>query len=75
MDSKELAQYIEATDSISKPWLLVQLRLKKLQEVRASISVDEYSQKLAEIHQDLMNLGQWWIGIEDEEFDTPNLKN
>jgi len=75
MDSKELAQYIEATNSISKPWLLVQLRLKKLQEPRAAISPDEYSQKLAEIHQDLMNLGQWWIGIEDEEFGTPELEN
>ncbi len=73
MDSKELAKYIEATDSISKPWLLVQLRLKKLQEARESISADEYSKKLAEIHQDLMNLGQWWIGIEDEEFGTPKL--
>ena len=61
MDSNELAQYIEATDSISKPWLLVQLRLKKLEEARISISADEYSTKLAEIHQDLMNLGQWWI--------------
>ena len=47
MDSKELAQYIEATNSISKPWLLVQLRLKKLQEARASISADEYAKKLA----------------------------
>lgn len=75
MDSQELAQYIEATDSISKPWLLVQLRLKKLQEVRESISADEYSKKLAEIHQDLMNLGQWWIGIEDEEFGTPSIEN
>ncbi len=74
MDSKQLAQYIEATDSISKPWLLVQLRLKKLQEVRASISADEYSRKLAEIHQDLMNLGEWWVGIEEVEFGTPNLE-
>ncbi|WP_009634183.1 hypothetical protein [Synechocystis sp. PCC 7509] len=63
MDSKELAQYIEATDSISKPWLLVQLRLKKLQEVRASISVAEYGRKLTEIHQILVNLGEWWRGI------------
>lgn len=75
MDSKELAQYIEVTDSISKPWLLVQLRLRKLQEVRENISADEYSTKLAEIHQDLMNLGQWWTGIEDEEFGTPSLEN
>ncbi len=75
MDSNELAQYIEATDSISKPWLLVQLRLKKLEEARASISADEYSTKLAEIHQDLMNLGQWWIGIEEKEFGMPKLEN
>ncbi len=75
MDSKELAQYIEATDSISKPWLLVQLRLKKLQETRASISTEEYSKKLTDIHQDLMNLGQWWIGIEKEEFGIQNLRN
>ncbi|KJH70878.1 hypothetical protein [Aliterella atlantica] len=73
MNSKELAQYIEATDSISKPWLLVQLRLKKLQERQANISADEYSRELAEIHQDLMNLGEWWVGQEEEVFGTPNL--
>ena len=39
MDSRELAQYIEVTDGISKPWLLVQLRLKKLQERRAKIGM------------------------------------
>jgi hypothetical protein len=32
MDSEKLARYIEATNGISKPWLLTQLRLKKLQE-------------------------------------------
>ncbi len=68
MDSKELAQYLEATDSISKPWLLVQLRLKKLQERQAIISSEEYANELADIHQDLMNLGEWWRGIEDEVF-------
>jgi hypothetical protein len=68
MDSKELAQYLEATDSISKPWLLVQLRLKKLQERRDTISKDTYEQELADIHQDLMNLGEWWRGIEDKVF-------
>ncbi len=75
MDSKKLTQYIEATDSISKPWLLVQLRLKKLAEARTSMSESEYSQKLAEIHQDLINLGEWWVGIEADAFGTPNLKN
>ncbi len=68
MDSKDLAQYIEATDSISKPWLLVQLRLKKLQEQQPDISPDVYAKQLAEIHQDLMNLGEWWRGIESEAF-------
>ncbi|WGV24323.1 hypothetical protein [Halotia branconii] len=68
MDSKELAQYMEATNSIAKPWLLVQLRLKKLQERRELISADTYANELADIHQDLMNLGEWWRDIEDEVF-------
>lgn len=68
MDSKDLAQYVEATDSITKPWLLVQLRLKKLQERRASLSAEVYAKELADIHQDLMNIGEWWIGIEKEVF-------
>ncbi len=68
MDSKELAQYIEATNGISKPWLLIQLRLKKLQERASSTSPEEYAQELAEIHRDLMNLGEWWVGIEQEVF-------
>ncbi|WP_353930125.1 hypothetical protein WJM97_17765 [Okeanomitos corallinicola TIOX110] len=68
MDSKELAQYIETTDSIAKPWLLVQLRLKKLQEKQNTISSATYEQELADIYQDLMNLGEWWQGIEEEVF-------
>jgi hypothetical protein len=69
MNSKELAQYLEATDSIAKPWLLVQLRLKKLEERRATLSDNAYAEELADIHQDLMNLGEWWRGMEDEVFD------
>ena len=68
MNSEEIAHYIEATDSISKPWLLVQLRLKKLQERRSMLSPDEYTTELADIHKDLMNLGEWWRGIEDKVF-------
>lgn len=68
MNSQELARYIESTNSISKPWLLVQLRLKKLQERRAEISHEEYIQELAQLHEELMNLGEWWLGIEDEVF-------
>ncbi|MGY6529901.1 MAG: hypothetical protein ACXITR_08225 [Cyanobacterium sp.] len=68
MDSKELAGYIEKTEGISKPWLLVQLRLKKLQEDRSNMSAEDYEQKLADIYNDLMNLGEWWEGIEDQVF-------
>ena len=70
MDSRKLAQYIEATDSISKPWLLVQLRLKKLQERKAEISPQEYIQQLEDIQADLLKLGEWWKGREEEVFGT-----
>ncbi|AFZ12205.1 hypothetical protein Cri9333_1306 [Crinalium epipsammum PCC 9333] len=68
MNSEEIAKYIEVTDSLHKPWLLVQLRLKKLQECRAMLSEDEYLSTLTDIQQDLMNLGEWWVGKEDEVF-------
>ncbi|MGP1382712.1 MAG: hypothetical protein ACTS2F_04080 [Thainema sp.] len=68
MNSEELSHYIQTTDGISKPWLLAQLRIQKLQEQRAELTADEYAKALADIHQDVMNLGEWWVGIEDEVF-------
>ncbi|GAB4538244.1 MAG: hypothetical protein Tsb0014_27720 [Pleurocapsa sp.] len=68
MDSKELAQYIEVTDGISKPWLLVQLRLRKLQENKHNMPPEDYLEALQDIQDDLMNLGEWWKGREDEVF-------
>lgn len=68
MNSKELAQYIEATDGISKPWLLIQLRLKKLQENKHNLSKKDYMEQLEDIHQDLMKLGEWWKGREKDVF-------
>nr|WP_283754515.1 hypothetical protein [Roseofilum acuticapitatum] len=68
VNSQALARYIEATDGISKPWLLLQLRLKKLQERRHELEPQEYMEQLTEIHEDLMKLGQWWKGIEDQVF-------
>jgi len=68
MNSSDLARYIEATDSISKPWLLVQLRLKKLEERRAELAPADYMSELENIRADLMKLGEWWVGREAEEF-------
>jgi hypothetical protein len=68
LESKQLAQYIEAVDGISKPWLLVLLRLQKLKERRHQLSGEDYAQQVAELHQEMMNLGEWWLGIEDEAF-------
>ena len=68
MNSQDLAKYIEATDGISKPWLLIQLRLAKLKERRSEISAEEFNLQLAELHAELMKLGQWWIGQEEDVF-------
>ncbi|WP_008314242.1 hypothetical protein [Leptolyngbya sp. PCC 6406] len=68
MNSDELARYIEATDGIAKPWLLVLLRLSLLQEQRQTMNEETYMADLAELHQTLMGLGEWWVGIEDEVF-------
>ncbi len=68
MISQAIARYIEDTDSPHKPWLLVQLRLAKLEEERDRLSPADYSQALTDIHQDLMNLGEWWVGREREVF-------
>ncbi len=68
MDSKELAKYIQATNGMSKPWLWLQLRLKKLQERKSTMPLEEYLREVEDLHQDLMKLGEWWKGIEDEAF-------
>lgn len=68
MNSEQLAKYIEATDGISKPWLLIQLRLKMLEDNRANLTSKEYIDQIEELQQDLMKLGEWWRGREDEVF-------
>jgi hypothetical protein len=68
MNSEKLAKYIEDTDSIGKSWLLVQLRLKKLAEAKPDLSSEEYKARLEDIYQDMMNLGEWWLGMEKEVF-------
>lgn len=68
MDSRQLAKYIEDTNGISKPWLLVQLRLSKLKERRSEMTTEEFNAQLGELHAELMKLGEWWKGRENEVF-------
>ncbi|BAS58545.1 MULTISPECIES: hypothetical protein [Leptolyngbya] len=68
LNSTEFARYLEQTGNVTKPWLLAQLRLMKLKEQRSQLSLEEYEQRVTDIHQDVMNLGEWWVGIEDEVF-------
>jgi len=68
MNSKELAQHIEQTGSIGKSWLLVQLRLQKLAEEKSDLSTEDYHTRLDDIYHDMMNLGEWWVGIEEDVF-------
>ena len=71
MNSNDLARYIEQTNGISKPWLLAQLRLQKLRERRIELTAEDYATELADIHKDVMSLGEWWVGIEAEVFGDP----
>ena len=61
MDSKDGA-HIEATDGLSKPWLLMQWRLNLLQEQRPTLLPEVYAVELADLHQALMKLGNGWQG-------------
>jgi hypothetical protein len=68
MDSSDLAQYLENTGDYQKPWMLVQLRLAKLAEEKGDMLPQEYLARLEDIHQDMMKLGHWWEGQEEELF-------
>lgn len=70
MESKDWANYIEATDGLSKPWLLIQWRLKLLQEQRPNLEPETYAAELAALQKSLMNLGEWWQGQEEAVFGT-----
>ncbi len=68
MNSDDVARYIEQTDGLSKPWMLVLWRLEKLNEQKATMDPELYMQEVAELHQSMMDLGEWWVGREDEVF-------
>ncbi len=72
MDSQDWAKYIEATDGLSKLWLLIQWRLQWLNEPRftlpAAVYDEVYDTELAHLHQLLMDLGPWWKGQDKQVF-------
>ena len=66
--ASELARYLEQRGELSKPWMLHLLRLSKLKESREAMDPQEYLDKLQEAHADLMRLGEFWKGREQEVF-------
>jgi hypothetical protein len=68
--SEDLARYLEQKGALTKPWLLMQLRLSKLQEEKASMGPDEYLLRVQDAHADLMRMGPFWQGRERQTFGT-----
>ena len=66
--SDNLARYLEHRVELTKPWNLQMLRLKKLNEAKDSMDPQLYLEKVQEAHADLMRLGQFWKGREQEVF-------
>ena len=66
--SEDLARYLEQKGELTKPWNLQMLRLKMLKEAKPSMDPQLYLEKVQEAHADLMRLGQFWKGREQEVF-------
>ena len=66
--SEDLARYLEQRGELSKPWNLQMLRLQKLKEAKESMDPQLYLEKVQEAHADLMRLGQFWKGREQQVF-------
>ena len=66
--SAEIARYLEQRGELSKPWNLQMLRLQKLKEAKGSMDNDEYIACIQDALADLMRLGEFWKGREQEGF-------
>ena len=66
--SQDLARYLEQRGELSKPWMLQLLRLTKLKEAKDTMEPQEFLERLQEAHADLMRLGEFWKGREQEVF-------
>ncbi|MFM1799068.1 MAG: hypothetical protein RLZZ117_1346 [Cyanobacteriota bacterium] len=67
-NSQELSRYLEARGELGKPWMWHLLRLTKLRESKDTMPAEEYVSRLREAHADLMRLGEFWRGREQEVF-------
>ena len=66
--SAEIARYLEQRGELSKPWNLQMLRLQKLKEAKGAMDKDEYIASIQDALADLMRLGEFWKGREQEVF-------
>ena len=66
--SDDLARYLEQRGELGKPWMLQMLRLSKLKEARDQMTPETYMKSIEEAHADLMRLGEFWKGREQEVF-------
>jgi hypothetical protein len=66
--SKDLSLYLQARGELGKPWMWHLLRLTRLQESRETMDPAEYLERLQQAHADLMQLGEFWKGREQEVF-------
>jgi hypothetical protein len=64
----DLARYMEQRGELGKPWMLQMLRLAKLKEAKSSMSPEAYMKSLQDAHADLMRMGEFWKGREQEVF-------
>ena len=66
--SAALARYLEQRGELGKPWMWHLLRLSKLKEAKEAMDPDLYLEQLHQAHADLMRLGSFWEGREEEVF-------
>ena len=66
--SEELARYLEQRGELGKPWMWHLLRLTKLKEAKDTMDPEAYLSLVQEAHTDLMRLGEFWKGREQEVF-------
>ena len=66
--SADLARYLEQRGELGKPWMWHLLRLSKLKEAKDSMDPDTYQEHLHQAHADLMRLGNFWEGRENDVF-------